>query len=555
MQTCSDPSMLVTHIPMSRNDDMSCPLQRAASVVLGCVAAMVLGGCGSSTTTTTTTVTTSSAGTGSSTSGGSQPGGSTSGGSTTGGSTTGGSTPAPSTVYAVGGTVSGLDSNESVTLLNNAEDAVVVSGNGAFTFPTRLVGGSAYAVTVKSHTPAIACSVAGGSGTVGAADVTGVAVSCAPGKLTILYSFAGGASGTVPMAGLVMDSVGNLYGTTQQGGQHGNGTVFKLSASGTESVLHSFGDTKNDGQRPQATLVADSAGNLYGTTPSGGADGDGTIFKVAVNGDETVLYSFGGKVADGQNPYAGLVMDSAGNLYGTTQKGGAYAAGTVFELSAGGAETVLHSFYALGLGSDGQNPQGTLIMDGAGNLYGTTPNGGDGMAGTVFKVSAGGTETILYSFDNTTKSDGRTPNAGVIMDNAGNLYGTTTYGGGNGGGPGDGTAFTLSADGHESVLYSFGGTGTDGLNPYASLVIDSDGNLFGTTQQGGAYKSGGPHGGGTVFKLSPTGKETVLYSFGAAGENDGSLPHAELLVDSIGNLYGTTAAGGAHGDGTVFKID
>lgn len=193
-------------------------------------------------------------------------------------------------------------------------------------------------------------------------------------------------------------------------------------------------------------------------------------------------------------------------------------------------------------------------MDGSGNLYGTTPDGGDGVAGTVFKVSSDGKETVLYSFGSTS-TDGRAPNAGVIMDGAGNLYGTTTYGGANGGGLGAGAAFALSAGGKETVLHSFGDTETDGLNPFASLVIDKDGNLFGTTQAGGASKSDGSHGGGTVFKLTPTGSETILYSFGASGAKDGSSPHAELLIDSVGNLYGTTTSGGAHGDGTVFKID
>ena len=526
--------------------------QRAELPVLGCAMAMVLCGCGGSSTTTSTTVTTTTTNADGSTSTTTTSGGSATGGSTSGGSTSGGSTSGASTSYAVGGTVSGLGANQNVTLLNNGGDAVIVSSDGPFTFPTRLAGGSAYAVTLQSHTPGIACSITAGSGALGAADLTDIAVSCAAGKATILYSFAGGASGSTPVAGLVLDKSGNLYGTTQQGGKNADGTVFKLNPSGTETVLHSFGDTGNDGQAPQAPLIMDSAGNLYGVTFRGGAHKSGAVFKVTTGGTESVLYSFGSTRADGQSPAGGLVMDSAGNLYGTTERGGAYGAGTVFKLGVNGAETVLHSFLALGMGADGQYPQGTLVRDGSGNLYGTTPNGGAGTAGTVFKVGADGTTTVLYSFAATTTTDGRTPYAGVILDNAGNLYGTTVDGGANGGA---GAAYSLSAAGKETLLHSFGGTTGDGLNPYASLLRDSAGNLFGTTRAGGSYGAGGTRRGGTVFALSPSGTETILYSFGAAGASDGTSPQASLIMDSAGNLYGTTASGGAHGDGTVFKID
>lgn len=537
----------------SREGDMRTYRERAGLAVLSCAAAMLLCACGGSSSTTTTVTTTTTNADGSTTTV-TSTGGSTSGGSTSGGSTSGGSTSGASTSYAVGGTVSGLGASESVTLLDNGGDAVEVSSDGAFTFPTHLAGGSAYAATVQSHTPAIACSVTGASGSVGAADVTDIAVTCAAGKETILYSFAGGATGSAPLAGLVMDGSGNLYGTTQQGGQHGHGVVFKLSTGNVETVLHSFGASGDDGRDPQAPLTRDGAGNLYGVTFRGGANDDGAIFKVAANGAETVLYSFGSGRGDGQNPGAGLLMDGAGDFYGTTETGGAYGAGTVFELSAAGAETVLHSFLALGMGPDGENPQAALIRDGAGNLYGTTANGGAGVAGTVFKVSANGTATVLYSFGPTT-TDGHTPHAGVVMDGAGNIYGTTASGGANGGGRGDGVVFSLSAGGKETVLHSFGASANDGVSPYASLLIDSAGNLFGTTKAGGAYGSGGPRAGGTVFKLSPAGTETILYSFGAGGASDGSSPQARLIMDGAGNLYGTTAGGGAHGDGTVFRID
>lgn len=491
---------------------------RGTLVTLACLAAMTLGGCG---------------------------GGSTSGS---------GSTSGTGATYSVGGTVSGLGADQSVTLLDNGGDSVNVTGNGGFTFSAALASGAAYAVTVKSHTAAIACTVGNGSGTIGSTAVTSVAVSCATGTETVVYSFASGFDGAVPLAGLVMDSAGNLYGTTEQGGAHGDGTAFEVSATGTETVLHSFGATATDGQSPRAALVVDSAGNLYGTTTAGGAYGDGTVFKLSATGVETILHSFGATATDGQIPYAGLVMDSAGYLYGTTQKGGAYGAGTVFKLSANGTEAVLHSFHTLGAAQlDGQNPQAALLIDSAGNLYGTTPYGGAYASGIAFELSPAGTETILYSFG-ATATDGHTPLEGLIMDSAGNLYGTTTDGGANGSGLGDGVAFELSATGTETVLHSFGATATDGLNPYGKLLMGSSGNLYGTTVQGGSYTSASVYGDGTVFEISPTGGETVLYSFGDSGPTDGSNPHGALIMDSAGNLYGTTAYGGAHAHGTVFKI-
>lgn len=374
--------------------------------------------------------------------------------------------------------------------------------------------------------------------------------------LTTLYSFTGG-GGASPYAGLIADASGNLYGTTVGGGTTNNGTVFELTPAGSETVLHSFTDVNGDGAIPYRGLIADAAGNLYGTTFFGGASalGAGTVFKLtnsSGNWIETALYSFPGFNGDAENPEGSLIMDSSGNLYGTTLGGGANGVGTVFELvnsSGTYTERVLYSFTA---GSDGGFPLAGLIMDASGNLYGTANSGGNssdcpGGCGVVFKVTpTTGTEVVLYSF---TGSDGAAPYAGLIADASGNLYGTTELGGNlsDCSGQGCGVVFELvnsSGNYTENVLYSFTG-GSDGAAPTAGLIADASGNLYGTTYLGGTNNDG------TVFKLTPSGAETVLHSF--AGR-DGANPVAELIADASGNLVGTTSVGGTDNDGTVFKL-
>jgi uncharacterized repeat protein (TIGR03803 family) len=377
----------------------------------------------------------------------------------------------------------------------------------------------------------------------------------------VLHNFGSGKDGVSPYDKLIFDAAGNLYGTTDAGGAHGGGAVFELSpkAGGgwTEKILHSFGSGK-DGYEPHASLILDKAGNLYGTTDYGGANVYGTVFEVSPKAGggwtEKILHDFGsGK--DGVNPLASLMLDKAGNLFGTTDGGGAYNYGTVFEVSpkAGGGwtEKVLHSFN--NNGKDGQRPFGGLILDAAGNLYGTTSVG---PYGTVFELSpkAGGgwTEKILHSFN---YKDGAIPSADLIFDGAGNLYSTTSAGGAYGGG----TVFELSpkAGGGwtEKVLHSFDDNGEDGYTPYASLIFDA-GNLYGTTYYGGTIYPGCGDGCGTVFELTPKAgswTEKVLHSFGSG--KDGVGPEAGLISDKAGNLYGTTFYGGTnlHG-GTVFEI-
>lgn len=372
--------------------------------------------------------------------------------------------------------------------------------------------------------------------------------------LTVLHSFEGSPDGANPTAGLVMDPNGNLYGTTFFGGEGvcifgfgGCGTVFMLDANSNESVLYSFTGGR-DGASPYASLILDAAGSLYGTATQGGnlkcsrPIGCGTVFKLDATGTGTVLHAF--KVgADGESPWGGLLADGAGNFYGTTVNGGGASSnyGTVFKVDAAGKETVLHRFKGK---DDGALPFGSLITDSAGTLYGTTSIFGQASSGTVFQLTRSGELTSLHSF---TGAQGESPLAGVIRDSTGNLIGTTTYGGASS----FGTVFKLDAAGNEIVLHTFTG-GSDGAYPYPGVIEDAAGNLYGTTFVGGGTGCGGS-GCGTVFMLDKKGNETILHSF--TGKNDGGTPYAGVILDAAGNLYGTTFAGGSFGKGLVFRLD
>jgi len=355
----------------------------------------------------------------------------------------------------------------------------------------------------------------------------------APASEIVLHRFSG-LDGSSPYAGVVGDSSGNLYGTTYYGGTAGAGVVFKLDASHNETVLYSFTGGA-DGANPFAGVIRDSSGNLYGTAAAGGSAGVGVVYKLDTTGKQTVLYTFLGGV-DGAYPQAGVIRDSAGNLYGTTISGGAAGAGVVYKVDTGGNETVLYSFKGY---PDGQMPEAGVIRDSAGNLYGATFWGGTAAAGMVYKLDAKGNETVLYNF--TGGADGCYPYGGVIRDSAGNLYGTTYQGGTAGGG----VVFKLDASGHESVLHTFG-SGTDGYSPWAGVVRDSAGNLYGTAFGGGTGSQG------IVYKLDTSDQETVLYSF--TGRADGGNPYGRVLLDSAGNLYGTANLGGKNDNGVIFKI-
>ncbi len=383
----------------------------------------------------------------------------------------------------------------------------------------------------------------------------------------VLYSFCSQENctdGLWPYAGLVADKQGNLYGTTGAGGiancrLYGCGTVFRLAPDGTETVLHAF-SAQDDGSGPYGGLIADAAGNLYGTTATGGSSGCGgiaygcgTVFKVGSDGKESVVYAFGGN-GDGAYPLASVVADKAGNLYGTTTDGGGGTqcivqfggCGTVFRVSAKGREKVLYAFTG---GSDGANPQASLVIDKSGNLFGTAAYGGNLSAcnqglspgcGTVFEVAADGTEKTLYTFNG--GNDGWAPISNLIEDKSGNLYGTTEAGGSTTAcnGVGCGIVFRIAPDGTETVLYDFAG-GSDGAHPSAGLIADAKGNLYGTTYSGGTDDEG------VVFKLTSSGKLEVLNAFN--GQGDASV--ANLMAGAKGELYGTTEFGPK---GTVFKV-
>src|SRR5271157_5652562 len=363
---------------------------------------------------------------------------------------------------------------------------------------------------------------------------------------SVLHSFPGSPDGANPYAGLVRDAQGNLYGTTVNGGAQAKGTVFKVDATGNETVLYSFTGAGGDGASPTGLLVRDAQGNLYGTTVFGGASGKGTVFKVDATGNETVLYSFTGAGGDGANPEAGVVQDAQGNLYGTTAYGGAgncsngsfYGCGAVFKVDTTGNETVLYSF--TGTGGDGAEPAG-LVRDGQGNRYGTTSAGGDlacrapAGCGTVFKVDTTGNETVLSSFTGT--GGGGAEPAGLVRDAQGNLYGTTVFGGAYG----NGTVFKVDTTGNETVLYSFTGTSGDGANPEAGVVQDAQGNLYGTTNMGGDLACASVHGCGTVFKLmlGAATKTTLMSSQNPSTFGQSVTFTATVSSTSPGTISGT----------------
>lgn len=375
----------------------------------------------------------------------------------------------------------------------------------------------------------------------------------------VLYSFTGGEDGAFPQ-GVIVDSAGNVYGTTPAAGGEGGyyGSVYEISTSGQFTLLHSFGNTEQTpgGSTPFATLARDSSGNLYGTTFYGGSNSSGVVFKLDQNNNYSVLFSFPmpwGSPYD-FGPLGSLAIDAQGDLYGAGP-GGKYhcnsgSCGMVFKLDPSGNVSVLHSFAQ---GKNGTYPNAGLIRDAAGNLYGTTTGGGKGGHGLVFKLDSTGKEAVLYGFGK--KPDGTNPEFGLVQDAAGNFYGTTDEGGLRGcpdaeGPLSCGVVFKVDPSGNETILYRFTGK-ADGGNPDGPLVIDSAGNLYGTAGWG-TTKSG------VIFKVDPAGNETVLYNF--AGGAQGLGPQGGLAMDAQGNFYGTTFTGGdlsacnGYGCGVVFKF-
>ncbi|MBV9647917.1 MAG: hypothetical protein JO043_10675 [Candidatus Eremiobacteraeota bacterium] len=391
-------------------------------------------------------------------------------------------------------------------------------------------------------------------------------------QFSLLYSFKGPAAGMFPGSPLLQDKAGNLYGTTSYGGHinpqgcsvNGCGVVYMVDPRGTETLVHEFSGYPVDGALPGGGLVADAAGNLYGTAEAGGGSNSGVVYKIDAKGNETVLYSFcpnSPHCDDGRMPVSNLTIDAAGDLFGVTAYGGLttgtcgganFGCGVLFKIASSGKESVLYAFR--GSPSDGQNPFANLILD-DGKLVGTTLYGGTASnpcagsvpgCGTLFSVTLKGKERVLHFFSGGNQ-DGDFPMGGVIKDNAGNVYGTTQ----SGGPANSGVVYEIdAASGSERLLYAFKGDSMgDGSLPTGWLVRDNEGKLYGTTLQGGAVKRGGY---GTVYEVTPSGTEIVLHTF-SAGRRDGAQPLAGLLRSGR-TLYGTTNLGGAQSWGTVFAV-
>lgn len=368
--------------------------------------------------------------------------------------------------------------------------------------------------------------------------------------------------GAVPSSPLVEAPDGYLYGTTAAGGRFNQGTVYRIGFDGSESVLYSFVGGSDDGADPSGGLIVGSDGNLYGTTRSGGirscaqeppgllssVNTCGTVFGLTLSGGEQVLYFFHG-AADGGLPVGPLLQTSNGDFYGTTLTGGTYLSGVLYQISALGQQSALYEFGSAGV-TDALAPEAGLILGTDGALYGTTPLGGTMGKGTLFSATTAGAETVLASFAGGV--GGEAPTQSLMQASDGTLYGTSSGGGLSGAHcpSGCGTVFQVTLSGALTVLYQFGLDAGDGLLPSSALIQASDGNLYGTTRAGGIGPCSG--GCGTVFKVTPSGVETVLYSF--QGGTDGAAPMAALVQGSDGALYGTTSAGGQLYQGTAFRL-
>jgi uncharacterized repeat protein (TIGR03803 family) len=352
----------------------------------------------------------------------------------------------------------------------------------------------------------------------------------ASGSLATIYNFTGGADGSDPRAGLLSSTDGFLYGTAETGGTNGTGTIYQVTTSGSFNIVHSFGSTlssgtDSDGAQPTGGIILAADGFLYGTASVGGTGGGGTVYQVSVDGTAgpsfTTIYAFspltGGSNSDGVNPFAGVIQASDGNLYGTAEAGGTNGLGTIFQLTTSGSINVLHTF--AGGNGDGANPVAGLVQASDQNLYGVTENGGGSGEGAVFQISTSGSFTILHSF--TGGSDGANPQGTLIQANDGNLYGTTENGGTNGGG----TVFQISTGGAFNALFSFPAN-TGGRNPAAGVTQGADLGLYGTTQLGGAA------GVGTAYRITTTGSFAQLASFGSGSTSQVALRFSVAIVNS-----------------------
>jgi uncharacterized repeat protein (TIGR03803 family) len=417
------------------------------------------------------------------------------------------------------------------------------------------------AITVSSNETIVAIALASGyTNSAVTSAFYDISVSAGGPKESAIYSFDGTVSSNEPYAvgtvspSLVANSNGNFYGTMLAGGANGHGGIFKITPAGAYTLLYSFTNANGDGATPLSPLVFGSDGNLYGTTSEGGAKDQGTIFRITPAGVETVVYSLGDGSADGAGPIA-LIQGGGDTFFGITAAGGVGNGGTFFSVTSAGVEKVLHTFGSTA--TDSVTPI-SLILGSDGDFYGVAEGGGAHDAGTVFKITASGVESVLYSFQlSLGVEEGLIP-ISVIQGRDGNLYGTTVEGGAYD----EGVVFKVTLAGVETVLHSFesssgqyGVNSAEGAFPGAGLTLGNDGNLYGTTQAGGAYENG------TIFRITPSGAMTTLYGFQYDSPKsleglivDGNDPASTLVVGSDGSLYGTTALGGAHNQGVVFKL-
>lgn len=358
------------------------------------------------------------------------------------------------------------------------------------------------------------------------------------GELTTLASFAG-ATGAQPYSGLLLGADGSFYGTTSQGGTNGLpigfGTIFKLNPAGALTTLVFL--SSNNGAKPYGSLIQTPNGLLYGTTWQGGISNLGTVFRVSTNGAFSSLISFTN--GNGAQPSARLTLGSDGLLYGTTQFGGVSNQGTVFKATTNGVLTTLTSFSV----TNGANPYAEIVQGFDGNFYGTTVDGGSANFGTVFRITTNGILTTLVSFGGT---NGAKPYGGLVQHTNGFLYGTTAYGGSSD----NGTLYRVSTNGVLTTLYSFTGAG-DGANPWSALLLGKDGYFYGTTILGGDL---GSIPRGTLFQFTTNASLASLYSYSFDSSTNGISPYAPLIQDQSGNLYGTTYSGGAGLRGTAFRL-
>jgi uncharacterized repeat protein (TIGR03803 family) len=376
----------------------------------------------------------------------------------------------------------------------------------------------------------------------------------------VLWNFSGGSDGSEPWSNyFIADAKGNLYSVTASGGSYSAGVVFMLTPAGGESVLYEFkGQSSGDGASPHGRLAFDAQGNLYGTTQGGGTNDTGTVYELtpAQGGGwtEQVLYTFSAAGTDGSNPSAGVVIAKDGTMYSTAANGGAGGAGAIFSLkktSKGWKQKVIHS---LNYPADGGYPYDGLMMDASGNLYGAAPSGGSSGYGVIYRLShgkQGWTETVIHNFTDQNGDGSGLYWIDLISDGAGNIYGATSFGGTNTTGTVWELVYSKSKKTYaESILYEFGASGSgDGNNPYGGLVMDSKGNLYGTTVNGGTS------GIGMVYQLTKQGKawkETALHEF--AGGADGSQPTGNLYIDGKGRLYGMAEMGGSSNQGVAYRV-